>query len=542
MRRSRVVSLAALCTAAALALAGCAGGGGSGQGTGSGSGSTPPGGGTFSVQVDNPENPLVPGNTTESEGNQILKALFTPLVGYTLEETKLEYTGVAESIESTDSTTWTVKLKPGWTFHDGTKVTANSFVKSWNYTANAANAQGGASFFSKIEGFSGDAPVEAMSGLVVVDDTTFTVKLTAPFAQFPLMTGYMAFAPLPDSFYGNVEAFGKKPIGNGPFKADTELVPDQGMSLSRFDAFGGDKAIAEKFDFKVFSDNNTAYNEMLAGNLDIVRPRIPPELIATAKQELGDRFIERESAGFTYMGFPTYDPRYADKRVRQGISMAIDRKAITDTIFSGARQPAMDVIPPVMDGARPDACKYCAYDAVRAKALLTEAGFDFTKPVELWFNAGASHDAWVQAVGNQLKQNLGVDYVLKGDLDFAQYLPKQDEKGMTGPFRLGWGMDYPSPQNFLEPLFGGKSLPPGSNTTFWVNADFDKLVSEGNAASSNEEAVAKYQAADDVLLEEMPMAPMFFNAVQGARSTKVTDVAFDAYEDVVLAKVKPVTG
>ena len=103
-------------------------------------------------------------------------------------------------------------------------------------------------------------------------------------------------------------------------------------------------------------------------------------------------------------------------------------------------------------------------------------------PVELWFNAGAGHDQWVQAVGNQLQQNLGITYTLRGDLDFAQYLPLQDEKGITGPFRLGWGMDYPSPQNFLEPLFSTSAQPPGSNTTFYSNPEFDQLVDQGNVA------------------------------------------------------------
>ena len=81
-------------------------------------------GGSFSLHINDPENPLVPGNTTESEGNQVLKALFTPLVQYNLETTEVEYTGVAESVESEDNTNWTITLKDGWTFHDGSPVTA----------------------------------------------------------------------------------------------------------------------------------------------------------------------------------------------------------------------------------------------------------------------------------------------------------------------------------------------------------------------------------------------------------------------------------
>ena len=123
------------------------------------------------------------------------------------------YTGVADSITSDDSTTWTVTLKDGWTFHDGTPVTAASFVDAWNYTAYSPNAQSASYFFANVEGYDAlqaetdDAgnvttppSAEEMTGLKVVDDQTFTVTLSAPFAQFPVTVGYNAFYPMPESF------------------------------------------------------------------------------------------------------------------------------------------------------------------------------------------------------------------------------------------------------------------------------------------------------------------------------------------------------
>jgi ABC-type transport system substrate-binding protein len=544
MRRTRVAPIVALGAAATLMLAACGGGGGE-TSPDTGGGGAAAAGGSYSVAINSdPENPLIPGNTAESEGNQILKALFTPLVNYNLETTEVEYTAVAESIESEDNTTWTVTLKPGWTFHDGTPVTSQSFVDAWNYTANVANAQETSYFFSNIAGYDAENPVEAMSGLAVVDDTTFTVTLAEAFSQFPLTVGYLAFSPLPQAFFADPAAFGEQPIGNGPYRADGPFVPGQGITVSRFAEYAGDdQPVADTVEFRIITDINTAYNELLGGNIDVIRPTIPPELIPTAQQELGERFIEREAAGFDYLAFPTYDPRFADKRVRQAFSMAVDRAAITEAIFSGARTPATDVIPPVIDGHRPDACQYCVYDPARAQALLAESGFDTSQPVELWFNSGAGHDAWVQAAGNQLQQNLGITYTLRGDLDFAQYLPLADEQGMTGPFRLGWGMDYPSPQNFLEPLFSTSALPPaGSNTAFYSNPEFDRLVDAGNVAATNEEAIALYQQADDVLLEDMPVMPMFFRFTQGAHSENVQNVQFDAFQDVALTLVQPVNG
>ena len=503
-------------------------------------------GGTASIHINEPENPLVPGNTTESEGSQVVKSLWTGLVNYA-ENGEVEYTGVAEEITSEDNTTWTITLRDGWTFHDGTPVTAQSFVDAWNYTAYSPNAQGASYFFSNVEGYddlqaptddagepTGDPAATEMSGLSAPDEQTIEVTLSAPFAQYPVTVGYNAFFPLPESFFEDPEAAAQgTPIGNGPFKADGPLEPGVGITLSKYEDYvGDDPAQLDTLEYRIYADVNTAYTDVQAGNLDIV-PTIPPDAITTAPSEFGDRFVEAPSSTFTYVGFPTYDPRYEDKRVRQAISMAIDREAISEAIFNGTNTPADDAISPVVDGYREGACEYCVYDPDRAKQLLDESGFDTSEPIELWFNAGAGHDAWIEAVGNQLRENLGLDYTLKGELDFAEYLPLADEKGFTGPFRLAWAMDYPSPQNYLEPLYSTSALPPnGSNTAFYQNPEFDELVEQGNQAASNEEAIQLYQQADDVLLEDMPIAPMFFGLQQLAHSENVSNVVIDVFGQV----------
>ena len=533
----------------ALGAAACGGGSDDGSTDDEGGGSADAGasGGSYSIQINEPENPLVPGNTTETEGAQIVDALFTGLVTYDAETSELQYDGVAESIESEDATTWTITLKDGWTFHDGTPVTADSFIQAWNYTANSVNAQGSSYFFANVEGYKDLQAAEGaaapaateMSGLKKVSDTEFTVTLTSPFRQYPLTTGYAAFYPLPEAFFaeGGAEALGKTPIGNGPFQAESEFVPGQGITLTRYEDFAGEPAKADTVEVKVYTDINTAYTDLQAGNLDVVG-EVPPDAITTYQDEFGDRSSSRPTSSFTYVGFPTYDARFQDKRVRQAFSMAIDREGITQAIFNGARTPAFSAISPVVDGSREDACQYCEYKPDEAKALLEETGFDTSQPIDLWFNAGAGHDEWMQAVGNNLRDNLGIQYKLQGGLQFAEYLPKGDAKGFTGPFRLGWAMDYPSPQNYLEPLYSTAALAPvGSNQTFYSNPEFDALITEGNAAEDNEAAIEKYQAAEDLLLEDMPIAPMFFAEQQTAWSERVSDVQVDAFTRVRLEDV-----
>jgi oligopeptide transport system substrate-binding protein len=539
----------AVLLALALGLTACGGDDGGGGG-GTADPDAEVTGGTFSISINNPENPLLPANTTESEGNQVMSGLFTGLVTYNNDTTEVEYNGVAESIESEDNTTWTVELKDGWTFHDGTPVTAESFVRAWNYGALSTNAQGGSYFFEKIAGYEdlqgetdddgnivAEPAAQEMSGLEVVDESTFTVELSEPFAQFPVTVGYTAFFPLPEAFYDDVEGFGSKPIGNGPFMAETEFVQDRGITLAKYEDYAGEEAKADQVEVRVIPDINTAYTEVQAGNLDIL-DTIPPEAITTAEDDFGDRFLERESSVFQYMGFPTYDDRFADKEVRQAFSMAIDREAISEAIFNGTRAPAYSAISPVVDGAREDACEYCQYDPEAAKEKLDASGFDVSQPIDLWFNAGGGHDQWVQAVGNQLRENLGIEYNLRGDLDFAQYLPLADDQGFTGPFRLGWSMDYPSPQNYLEPLYSTAALPPnGSNTAFYSNPEFDDLVRQGNTADDNDEAIEFYQQAEDILLEDMPIMPIMFGRIQAVHSENVSNVVVNAFATVDLALV-----
>ncbi|MGY1634704.1 ABC transporter substrate-binding protein [Geodermatophilus sp. SYSU D01186] len=541
----RSAALIATGLSGAMLLSAC-GGGGDDEGS---SGSSADGG-SFSIYIGEPENPLMPGNTNETEGGQVLDSLFTGLVQYDPETNEAAFTGVAESIESDDQTTWTVKLNDGWTFHDGSPVNAQSFVDAWNYTAYSPNAQGNSYFFANIVGYDelqapetgGDPAATEMSGLRVVDDLTFEVQLAAPYAQWPTTVGYTAFFPLPPSFFDDPEAFGEQPVGNGPFQAEEPFVPGQGITLTRYDDFAGDEpAKAESVEYRVYVEQDTAYTDLQGGSLDIM-DTLPPDAIASAESEFGDRYIETAQGDITSLGFPTYDQRFADPNVRKAFSMAIDRQAISDAIFNGTRTPATSFISPVVPGYREGACEACELNVDEANSLLDAAGFDRTQPVDLWFNAGAGHDAWMEAVGNQLRENLGVEYQLRGDLPQAEFLPLKDEQGMTGPFRDAWIMDYPVAENFLGPLYSSAALPPaGSNYTFYSNPQFDQLLQQGNAAASDDEAVAAYQAAEDVLIADLPSAPLFYRLNQGAHSENVDNVVIDAFGRIDAAAVEVVS-
>jgi ABC-type oligopeptide transport system substrate-binding subunit len=106
---------------------------------------------------------------------------------------------------------------------------------------------------------------------------------------------------------------------------------------------------------------------------------------------------------------------------------------------------------------------------------------------------------------------------------------------MTGPFRMGWSMDYPSAQNFLEPLYATDA---GANFAAYSNTEFDALVAEGNAAATSDEAIGFYRQAEDVLLQDMPIIPLFFDVTQSVHSDDVTDVVIDAFGRVDTTALK----
>ena len=150
-------------------------------------------------------------------------------------------------------------------------------------------------------------------------------------------------------------------------------------------------------------------------------------------------------------------------------------------------------------------------------------------------------DLGSEALGKRVDEchSLGIQDFTFESLDFAQYLPRLDAQEITGPYRLGWVMDYPSPQNYLENLLYTDA---SSNYTGWSNEEFDSLIDQGNAAGSIEEGLEFYAQAEDILAEEVPLMPMFFDRLSAAHSERVTNVQFNVQEDLDYLTVEVVEG
>ena len=532
---TRTVAVAGI-SAAALLLAGC-GGGGDDDNTSTDTAAKT--GGSISVRGCNPENPLIAGNTSETCGGNVLDVITAKLVKYNT-ETAAPENDIAESIETTDNQNFTVKLKKDYKFQDGTVVKAKNFVDAWNYTAYGPNAQLGSYFFEPIEGYAdlqsedpdgADGPQKApdpkakeMSGLKVVDDSTFTIKTAAKVSNLPVRLGYTAFAPQPDAFFADPKAFGDKPIAAGPYKLDS-WTKNAEIKLSKFADYSGDKAAnVDNITFKIYQDSGAAYADVQANQLDVT-DEIPAsaQIDAKYKTDLPDRNLQKPVGVIqTITTAPaSVDPNYGPE-IRKAISMAIDREGIIKAIFNGTREPATGWVSPVVDGYKPDVCgEFCVFDPAKAKAQLEKAGGFKGGKMTLSYNADASHKEWTEATCNSIKNALGVDCVATGVVDFSTFRKQIHDHKMKGMFRTGWQMDYPSIENFLTPIYGKGA---SSNDGEYNNPAFDAKLAEAAAATDAATSNKLYQEAEALLAQDMASIPLWYSTTTMGWSDKVTNV------------------
>ncbi|EWT06502.1 4-phytase [Intrasporangium chromatireducens Q5-1] len=507
-------------TAAALLLASCGGGAGGSNSPSAGAtdGSGSPGG-SFTVASSEPDH-LTPGN---SWSFYLESLMFTgPLtIDAQTGETR---PGAAESVTSSDQKVWTIKLKPGQKFSNGEPVTADTFVSAWNATALGSNAWAQNSNFALFEGYAdlnpaqGEPKTKSLSGVKVIDENTIEVTLTKAFGLFPYVIASYAFAPLPKAAFDDPKAFDSAPIGNGPYQIQGKHEPNKPITLVRNKSFQGTAGKADSITFKPYTSYGTAYNDLLAGNTDIVYP-VPADRLGDAETRLKGRTAVATIPNLNYFAFPSWDKRFHDVRIRQAFSMAIDRDALTKSILKGSGEPARSIAPSSAVGATENACSACAYDPAKAKQLLDEAG-GWTGPLKLYATQYETNDQILQAVANQLRTNLGIKDISFETPPYAQLDEKVKGKKIDGPFLYYWGAYFPHVGNFLQPLLTKDGI---ANDTGYTNAEFEKLVNQADS-SPIEQGLPLYAQAEKLAWQDMPIAPLYYGRFTAAWTKNVTNV------------------
>ena len=546
--KKKALAFAAAACALGMLLSGC----------GASNDAASDGGNIITAYNSEPQNPLIPGNTNETGGGKPIDLLFSRLISFDAKGNASNE--VAESIEANaDATQYTIKLKKGWKFTDGTPVTAESFTKAWSYTANAKNAQKCASFFSTIKGYDklqdadnlkGD---EQLEGLTVVNDNEFTVDLNQSDSVFAIKVGYSGFAPLPESFYKDPKAFGEKPVGNGPYKFQSWDHDNEIVLVKNPDYKGNRTPKNDGVTFKVYTKDEAAYADIQSGSLDVMES-VPASATKTFETDSTVQAYNKAGSVIQQFTIPSglkhFDAGTEEGTLRrQAISMAINRNNVCEKVLNGTGTPASDFTSPLTPGYS-DSLKgsdNLKYNASKAKELWEKANAisPWTSDDKLTFayNADGGHETIYTAVVNSINNTLGSEVAATNPYPtFNNYRTAVSDRKVQGAFRSGWQPDYPSAENYLVQNFSSSAADGnGSNDGDYKNSKFDDLCNQAAAAQTTDEANKLYQQAQEVLLNDLPAVPLYYANAYGVASTNVSNFEMNwqnlpVYENMTKSK------
>jgi oligopeptide transport system substrate-binding protein len=474
---------------------------------------------------------LDPTLASDSISIQVLRSVTLPLL-YLDQELQV-VPGVAETWEvSPDGTEITYHLGDHQ-YSNGDDIVADDFVYSFRKLADPRVTADYSYVLDPVVGWAEiqdlgadatDADLEQL-GVSAPDDKTFVINLTGPSSYFLFVTSMWLAVPLqPDFVFNEAEGY----VSSGPMmieewrhQSNIVLVPNPNWS--------GDAVKLERIEMAMINDPTAALAAFEADELDISgipradvnRYRDDPELAAL--------LLEKPSLGITYFGFDLKNadgPFTKSVLLRKAFNEAIDKDTMLATIFSGLGTVAYSAVPPGMAGHDPTV--FIPYDVDQAQADfaagLTELGM--TKDelgLQIGYNVAGSNEDLVVFFQAQWKEVFDIDVTAVPFGDFGAYLDAM-EVDPTDIFRLGWGADYPHPQNFLFDLFDKDS---GNNYMGYDSSAFQDLMLQARSTGDVDEQIALYMQAQEQLMEDVPFIPQTYGAlfaavkpwVQGVKQT-----------------------
>jgi len=511
-----------------LAAAACGGDSGSDNNNqAQGSGEKPQQGGTLiegGTFVGDPPSNLDPALNQELDAYQVVNALYDGLTDIDISNPDKPVTRpmVAEKYTSNDDATeWTFTIRKGLKFSNGEEILPSSFQRAWERASNPDLAGPYSYLFNFIKGGKEklDGKADKLAGVTVDDDNmTLKVELSAPYANFPTVSGFQIFFPMPkevDSLKDQTSWDKGLMIGNGPFKlekprSDTEidLVPNPEWDGTKYEGFNLPKQpYLDKVQLKVSADPDTSFNAFEAGETDTGQ-------IAAGRFKDAEQFGNTKDVdilGSYYWDINQDNPMLGGEKnllLRKAIMQAVDRDTINKSVYEDSRVPSNQVTMPGLPGYKADLCDFCKYDPTQAKKDFEEwkaAGNKLTKPIDLQFNTGQNHDQVAAIVQDNLKA-IGIDSK-PAPIDQENYFDQLSD-GACVMCRAGWYADYPTYDNFMYDLFHSDSAHGGNNYSNYSNPEFDKLVDEAKATVDTDKANSLYQQAETLLLNDAAVIPI----------------------------------
>ncbi len=493
--------------------------------------SVPPAGATAETvyhrgNTEDPET-LDPHKTQTVYESTILRDLFE---GLTTHNAKGEIVpGSAESWTiGQDGTVYTFKIRPNAKWSNGDPVTANDFVFSLKRIMNPETGAKYATILYPIKNAravnQGKAKVDDL-GVKAIDERTLEITLESPTGYFLELLAHQTGLPV---HAGSIAKFGKdfvRPenwVSNGPYVLK-EFVPNaQIKAVKNPNYYDAAKAQIDTVIFYPTKDFAAAFRRFQAGEIHSLRD-IPIDQIGYIKTNYAKQLRLAPYLGIYYLSFNTKKAPFSDARVRQALSMLIDREFIADKIWGSTMLPAYSFVPPGMEGYVPAEAAFKDDSPIdreeKAKKLLEEAGFGPGKTplkVEIRYNTTDNNKATVVAIA-EMWRPLGID-VSFINTDAKTHFAHLREKGDYDVARLGWIGDYSDPQNFLFLL---ETETGGLNYATWSNADYDKTMRAASLEIDPAKRLALLKHAETIIAAEQPYVPLLYYGSQSLVSDKL---------------------
>lgn len=451
--------------------------------------------------------------------------------------------GAAESVEvSEDGTVYTFKLRPDSKYSDGSPLTAADFEYSWKRLADpalagnyqfigcdliagyteysvttCADAEGNTKTITDLETLDLDALREGM-GVKAIDENTLEITLVAATPYFPSIAAMWVGAPVRQADVESADDWWYTPetyIGNGPFVL-TSWDHENNAVWEPNPNYNGPLGPVKltRIDMQMITDGAVAFQAFKNGELDRVGVAAEDLEATKADSELS-ALLEGESPRYSYyIAYNTQIPPFDNKTVRQAFSYAFDRESYANDVEGGLAVPAYTFIPPGIPGYLENEKPY-DFDPAKAKELLAEAGFpngEGLPPIKLTYGQTPRGQARTEWFANQIKTNLGVEVTLD-PVDPNAYSSLFSSAETTPQlFRLGWGPDFPDPQNYYSTVF--KTGTSSAQRTGFSSKEFDDLTVQADREPDAAKRLDLYKQASDILLEEAPVTFLFYDQNQ----------------------------
>ena len=418
--------------------------------------------------------------------------------------------GVAERWEiSPDQLTYTFYIRKNAVWSDGRPLTARDFVYAWTRVLDPQTASRYASHLYHLvngEEFNqGLVKDPAQLGLRALDDYTLQVRLREPVPYFLFLTSFFTLYPVPGHVVGQYGVHWTDPahiVGNGPF-----LLAEH-RSHARFEFvrnpryWNRDKVRLERVIAYSVDDNYTSANMYEAGMVDWLPGSFPAEYVPHLR-----RFRDFHTNAFLavyYYSFNVTHPPLDNPLVRRALSLAVDRRAITDELLRGGQIPGANFVPTDFPGYQsPPAPEYDPEEAAR---LLAQAGYpngEGFPRLEILFNTLESHRKIAETIQQMWAKNLNIQVSLRNE-EWASYL-----KSLTNQdydiARQGWIADYPDPTTFTDLMESTN----GNNHTGWKNPEYDRLLTMARQEADPVSRMGLLQRSEAMLIEQAPVLPLY---------------------------------